>query len=68
VPDHASSVIADIDYDDDAREMRVVFRTGRIYIYLDVPVEAYDAFYEAVSWGQHFNAYIRDAYEHRVVR
>ena len=63
-----SEAIDDISYDEDAKEMRVVFKTGRVYVYFDVPLEAYEAFASAESLGRHFNAHVRDAYDWSEVR
>lgn len=68
MPHNESSAIDDISYDEDARQMRVTFTTGRIYIYLGVSIEVYEAFATADSLGRHFNAHIRDQYEHYEVR
>ena len=59
-----SSVIRHSNYDPDARQLNVLFTTGRRYIYHDVPQEAVDDFRAAFSKGRHFNAHIRDAYDY----
>lgn len=63
-----SEAIDDISYDENTKEMRVVFKTGRIYVYFDVPADAYEAFASADSLGRHFNTYVRDAYDWSEVR
>lgn len=63
-----SEAIDDIAYDEDTKEMRVVFTTGRTYIYFDVPADAFEAFASAESLGRHFNAHVRDAYDWSEVR
>ena len=62
-----SSVIRDFEYDSEIRELTITFVTGRIYVYLAVPAEAYDDFAAAFSKGIFFNKHIRDAYEFREV-
>jgi hypothetical protein len=62
-----SEIIDDIAYDEDTRELRVDLKTGRSYIYLDVPIEEYEAFDTAESLGQYYNANIRMRYEYREV-
>jgi hypothetical protein len=62
-----SSVIRDFDYDSHAQELTITFVTGRIYAYLAVPTEVYDAFATAFSKGTFFNKHIRDAFEYREV-
>lgn len=59
-----STVIRRIRYDPDAQELEVLFTTGRRYLYHRVPQAAVDAFRAAFSKGRHFNAHIRDAYDH----
>ena len=58
-----STVIKRFHYDPAARELDVLFVTGRRYVYRDVPQAAFDAFASAFSKGRHFNAHIRDAYD-----
>jgi predicted nucleic acid-binding protein len=59
-----SSVIRKYRYDPAARELEVLFTTGRRYVYRDVPQEEVDAFRAAFSKGRYFNAHIRDAYDY----
>jgi hypothetical protein len=60
-----SSVIRSFDYRPDARELEVLFTTGRRYVYSEVPPEEVAAFREAFSKGRYFNAHIRDHYRYR---
>jgi hypothetical protein len=62
-----STAIADIEYDPDRRLLRVTFVTGRIYVYEDVPIDAFEALMSAGSRGAYFNRHIRGAYEYREV-
>jgi len=57
-----SSVIAESQYDPEARALTVTFTTGRIYRYRNVPPEVVQAFNLAFSKGRFFNARIRDHY------
>ena len=59
-----STVIRSIAYRPDARELEVIFTTGRCYIYHDVPPQAAEAFRAARIKGRHFNARIRDRFRH----
>ncbi|MGQ0531423.1 MAG: KTSC domain-containing protein [Caulobacteraceae bacterium] len=68
MPHRESEAIEDISYDETRQRMRITFTTGRIYDYLDVPIDEYEAFYAAESSGRYFNAQIRDRYEHREAR
>jgi lysyl-tRNA synthetase class 2 len=59
-----STVIRSFDYRPDARELEILFTTGRRYIYFDVPAEVVAAFRRASSKGRYFNAHIRDHYRY----
>ena len=63
----SSEAVEDISYDETSQRMRVTFTTGRVYDYLDVPIEEYEAFAAAESLGRYFNANIRDKYEYSEV-
>ncbi|MGB6350287.1 MAG: KTSC domain-containing protein [Pseudolabrys sp.] len=60
-----STVIANIEYDDQRERLTVTFVTGRIYEYVDVPIEVAASFQSAASKGTFFNSYIRDRYDFR---
>jgi KTSC domain len=60
-----SAAISNIDYDLKEKRLTVRFVTGRIYEYVDVPVEVAAAFRSAFSKGTFFNGYIRDRYDFR---
>ena len=62
-----STVIRRFTYDPDRAELDILFTTGRRYRYRAVPPEAYDALAAAFSKGRHFNAHIRDRFEHEEV-
>ena len=57
-----SLVIKRFDYRPEARELEVLFVSGRRYLYSDVPPEEAQAFRAAFSKGSHFNRRIRDHY------
>jgi hypothetical protein len=60
-----STAVADIRYDRARERLTVTFVTGRIYEYVDVPVEVAASFLSAFSKGTFFNTYIRDRYDFR---
>ncbi len=62
-----STAIADIRYDPESRRLAVTFVSGRIYEYVDVPVEVAASFRSAFSKGTFFNTYIRDRYDFREI-
>ena len=57
-----SSVIVALGYDDSSGILEVVFRTGRVYRYFQVPASAYDGLLNAESIGAYFNREIRPRY------
>ena len=57
-----STVIRSFAYRPDARELEVLFTTGRRYVYSEVPPEAAEALRGAFAKGRHFNARIRGRY------
>jgi lysyl-tRNA synthetase class 2 len=60
-----STVIQSFEYDAGKRELRVLFRSGRSYVYQDVPDEEYAAMRRSFSKGEYFNEHIRDRYAFR---
>lgn len=52
-------------YDDVAGILRILFVTGRLYDYLDVPRENWAALQAASSKGRYFNFHIRGQYRYR---
>jgi KTSC domain-containing protein len=62
MPRVESSVMFRIHYEEALRQLDVIFRSGRIYTYFDVPKPLYEQFVKAESHGEFFNAHIRDAY------
>jgi hypothetical protein len=57
-----STVIAQFTYDRERRDLVIVFRSGRIYAYHDVPADVAAAMRAAFAKGEFFNAEIRDRY------
>ena len=57
-----SAVIRAFDYSAEARELDILFTTGRRYVFHDVPPEAAAALRAAFSKGRHFNKRIRGRY------
>ncbi len=63
-----SQAIHAVGYDPEQRVLEVIFNTGRIYQFLDVPPQEYARLCTARSRGQYFNARIRDAFPYRTLR
>jgi KTSC domain len=57
-----STVVAAVNYDELRQQLDIELTTGRIYRYLDVPPEVYEAFMAAESKGRYYNDHIRDVY------
>lgn len=57
-----SKVIRWFDYNIERGELRVVFQSGKRYIYQGVPEETYREMKAAFSKGVYFNAHIRDQF------
>jgi lysyl-tRNA synthetase class 2 len=57
-----STVIRSFEYSDASHELRVIFRSGRRYIYHDVPRETYEAMRKAFAKGEFFNTHIRSRF------
>ena len=62
-----SKAFAEIRYDHARERLTVMFVTGRIYEYVDVPVEVAASFQSAFSKGTFFDTYIRDRYDFREI-
>ena len=60
-----STVIQSFEYDSDQRELLVVFRSGRRYVYEEVAEGIYQAMRRSFSKGEYFNEHIRDHYAFR---
>lgn len=60
-----STVIESFEYDASKRQLLVVFRSGRRYVYEEVPGDTYDAMRRSPSKGEFFNEHIRDRYTFR---
>lgn len=51
-----SSMIADIQFNDESNELVVTFLNGRSYTYTGVQIAVYQDLIDAKSVGKHFNA------------
>jgi hypothetical protein len=63
-----SSMIAAAGYDPERRTLYVVFNSGKVYEYMDVPPEIYDGLMSAESKGSFMNQQIIDSYPYRQFR
>ncbi len=61
-----SSAIKSIGYNEDKKILEVqLLETGKIYQYLDVPLEEYFDFMDAKSLGEHYNLVIKKKYDYK---
>jgi lysyl-tRNA synthetase class 2 len=58
-----SAVIARWRYFPEVRVLEIVFQTGRVYHYQDVPPTIDEGLRRATSRGEYFNENIRDCFE-----
>jgi hypothetical protein len=63
-----SSVVAHMNYNSDTRILRIIFVSGMIYDYKDVPASIYEAMKTAGSKGTYLNKYIKGHYEFKKIR
>lgn len=66
--DVTSSFIEEIAYNDESRELVVVFKRGSIAVYEDVPRFEFGAFLSAESLGEYYNSDIKESYRGRVAQ
>ena len=57
-----SSMISAVAYDDAARELLVIFNSGKTYVYSNVPREVYDGLLRANSKGSYMKDFVIDMY------
>jgi len=57
-----SAVVSDIKYDSATYTLRIVFLSGKVYDYKNVPEPVYKAMKKSFSKGAYFNRYIKDHY------
>jgi hypothetical protein len=62
MPKVDSSMMTEVAYDKAARELVVVFTSGKSYVYDDVPPEVCRGLLKAASKGSYFLDVIKDVY------
>ena len=63
-----SSVVAAIKYDVNTSTLRVIYVSGSVYDYKDVPEKVYKEMKEAFSKGEFLNKRIKPTYEFEKVK
>jgi len=53
---HSSAMLNSCSYDDETKEMTVIFSNGKPYIFEDVDKSIYDSLISAESAGRYFNS------------
>ena len=54
-----SSVLVNIEYNKKDKLLFITFKSGKTYVYYNVPEEVWKAFKDAESKGKFFNKYIK---------
>jgi hypothetical protein len=63
-----STVIRSYEYLPDKNSLIVTFISGSRYLYMQVPVETFEAFTNAFSKGTYFNLYIKPFHEFKKLK
>ena len=63
-----SSVVAAVRYDEKTLKLRVIFQSGAIYDYLDVPQQVYNEMMKAFAKGEFLNREIKPKYQFEKIR
>lgn len=62
-----STVIRHFSYDEPKRKLRVIFQSGDVYDYFDVPPQLPEDWRAAFSKGLFFAERVRDKFDYRLV-
>lgn len=60
----SSSNVAEIGYDENQRIMEVLFRSGTIYQYFDVPPQIYAELMQSSSVGSYLNSNVKGSFRY----
>jgi hypothetical protein len=63
-----SSVVASIQYDMHSSTLRVIYVSGRVYDYKNVPEDVYKAMKNSFSKGLFLNQHIKGKYEYEKIK
>jgi len=56
----SSAMLNSAYYDDELKELTIIFSNGKPYVYEDVPIETYRELISAESAGRYFNSIKKD--------
>lgn len=59
-----SSMLYAVGYDPKEEVLEVVFNSGKIWRYYDVPLSVYEGLLKTRSVGSYMNSHVIDCYEH----
>ncbi|UAY52870.1 KTSC domain-containing protein [Ferruginibacter albus] len=62
-----SSVISTTYYDSSTATLRIIYLSGAVYDYLNVPEKVFTAMRKAISKGSFLNKYIKGYYEFKKI-
>ena len=60
-----STTLASVDYDPALRRLQIEFRSGKRYLYFQVPPQTYQQLLQAESKGSCFNRYVRNRFPYQ---
>ena len=63
-----SSMLVAVGYEEKTRELRVIFKNGDTYRYLNVPTSTYAELLKAESKGSYMKTHVIDVYPARRIR
>jgi len=59
-----SSVISYFFYNENDKLLKIVFVTGKVYVYKNVPLSIYNHLRASISKGKYFNKFIKDHFDY----
>jgi predicted component of type VI protein secretion system len=62
-----SSNIEKLLYNSDSEVLEITYKSGKVYLYFDVPKEAWDSLKTAESFGSHVAQHIKGKYLYELV-
>ena len=63
-----STVISSLRYDPESTTLRVIFVSGKVYDYKNVPIEVYKQMKNAPSKGNYLNKHIKGNYDYKKLK
>jgi hypothetical protein len=59
-----STAVSEIGYDDKTRTLEVLFATGSLYQYFDIPPQEFEALMQSESYGRYLSSSIKGRYRY----